>query len=321
MTDKPRILVTRKLPDAVEARLARDYDAKFNPDDTTYDTEKLVELSRNHEALLICATDKLPCEVIERLPEGLKAIATFSVGYEHIDVPAANARNIIVTNTPGVLNAATADLTMMIMLGAARRASEGEAMIREGRWEAWSPTGMLGIDISGKSLGIYGMGGIGRAVAARAKGFDMEVHYHNRNRLPPELENGAEFHETPESLLRASHVLSLHAPLTPETRHFLTRERIELLPDRAIVVNTARGDLVVDEDLIAALKSGKLAAAGLDVYPGEPNIHPEYRRLWNTFLLPHMGTSTVETRDAMGFCALDNLDAVFAGRPPPNPLT
>jgi len=321
MTDKPRILVTRKLPDAVEARLARDYDAKFNPDDTTYDTEKLVELSQDREALLICTTDKFPCEVIERLPEGLKAIATFSVGYEHIDVPAANARNIIVTNTPGVLNAATADLTMMIMLGAARRASEGEAMIREGRWEAWSPTGMLGIDISGKPLGIYGMGGIGRAVAARAKGFDMEVHYHNRNRLPPELENGAEFHETPESLLRASHVLSLHAPLTPETRHFLTRERIELLPDRAIVVNTARGDLVVDEDLIAALKSGKLAAAGLDVYPGEPNIHPEYRRLWNTFLLPHMGTSTVETRDAMGFCALDNLDAVFAGTPPPNPLT
>lgn len=321
MTDKPRILVTRKLPDAVEARLARDYDAKFNTDDTTYDSEKLVELSQDREALLICTTDKFPCEVIERLPEGLKAIATFSVGYEHIDVPAANARNIIVTNTPGVLNAATADLTMMIMLGAARRASEGEAMIREGRWEAWSPTGMLGIDISGKSLGIYGMGGIGRAVAARAKGFDMEVHYHNRNRLPPELENGAEFHETPESLLRASHVLSFHAPLTPETRHFLTRERIELLPDRAIVVNTARGDLVVDEDLIAALKSGKLAAAGLDVYPGEPNIHPEYRRLWNTFLLPHMGTSTVETRNAMGFCALDNLDAVFAGRPPPNLLT
>ena len=321
MTDKPRILVTRKLPDAVEARLARDYDAKFNTDDTTYDSEKLVELSQDREALLICTTDKFPCEVIERLPEGLKAIATFSVGYEHIDVPAANARNILVTNTPGVLNAATADLTMMIMLGAARRASEGEAMIREGRWEAWSPTGMLGIDISGKSLGIYGMGGIGRAVAARAKGFDMEVHYHNRNRLPPELENGAEFHETPESLLRASHVLSFHAPLTPETQHFLTRERIELLPDRAIVVNTARGDLVVDEDLIAALKSGKLAAAGLDVYPGEPNIHPEYRRLWNTFLLPHMGTSTVETRNAMGFCALDNLDAVFAGRPPPNLLT
>ena len=318
--DKPRILVTRKLPDAVEARLARDYDAKFNPDDTAYDTEKLVELSQDREAMLICGTDKFPCEVIERLPEDLKAIATFSVGYEHIDVPAANARNIIVTNTPGVLNAATADLTMMIMLGAARRASEGEAMIREGRWEAWSPTGMLGIDISGKPLGIYGMGGIGRAVAARAKGFDMEVHYHNRNRLPPELENGAEFHETPEALLRTSRVLSLHAPLTPATRHFLTRERIELLPDRAIVVNAARGDLVVDEDLIAALKSGKLAAAGLDVYPGEPNIHPEYRRLRNTFLLPHMGTSTVETRDAMGFCALDNLDAVFAGRPPPNPL-
>ena len=321
MKDRPKILVTRKLPAAVEARLARDYDAKFNPDDRTYDTEELVASSRDCEALLVCATDKLPSGVIERLPESLKAIATFSVGYEHIDLTAAKARNVVVTNTPGVLNAATADLTMMIMLGAARRAAEGEAMIREGRWEAWSPTGMLGVDISGKRLGIYGMGGIGRAVAARARGFDMEVHYHNRNRLPPELENGAGFHESPESLLRASQVLSLHAPLTPETRRFLTRERIDLLPDGAIVVNTARGDLIVDEDLIAALESGKLAAAGLDVYPGEPDIHPGYRRLRNTFLLPHMGTSTVETRDAMGFRALDNLDAVFAAKTPPDALT
>ncbi len=321
MRDKPKILVTRKLPPAVEARLARDYDAKFNPDDRAYDTEELVALSRDREALLVCATDKFPSNVIERLPEGVRAIATFSVGYEHIDLTAAKARNIFVTNTPGVLNAATADLTMTVMLGAARRAAEGEAMIREGRWEAWSPTGMLGTDISGKRLGIYGMGGIGRAVAARARGFDMEVHYHNRNRLPPELENGAEFHESPESLLRASQVLSLHAPLTPETRRFLTRERIELLPDGAIVVNTARGDLVVDEDLVAALESGKLTAAGLDVYPGEPDIHPGYRRLRNTFLLPHMGTSTVETRDAMGFRALDNLDAVFAAKTPPDALT
>ncbi len=321
MRDKPRILVTRKLPAAVEARLARDYDARFNPDDRTYDAEELVALSQDREALLVCATDGLSSEVIERLPESLKAIATFSVGYEHIDLASAKARNIVVTNTPGVLNAATADLTMLVMLGAARRAAEGEAMIREGRWEAWSPTGMLGADVSGKRLGIYGMGGIGRAVAARARGFDMEAHYHNRNRLPPELENAAEYHESPESLLRASQVLSLHAPLTPETRRFLTRERIELLPDGAIVVNTARGDLVVDEDLIAALESGKLAAAGLDVYSGEPDIHPGYRRLRNTFLLPHMGTSTVETRDAMGFRALDNLDAVFAAKTPPDALT
>ncbi len=321
MTDKPRVLATRKLPDAVEARLARDYDAKLNPDDTPYGTEKLLALSRDRDALLVCVSERLSSDTIERLPQGLKAIATFSVGHEHIDVPAAAARNIAVTNTPGVLDAATADLTMMIMLGAARRASEGEAAIREGRWVPWSPTGMLGTDISGKRLGIYGMGGIGRAVAARARGFDMEVHYHNRNRLPPELEKGAEFHETPDSLLRVSQVLSLHAPLTPATRRFLTQERIALLPDRAIVVNAARGDLVVDEDLIAALKSGKLAAAGLDVYPGEPNIHPDYRHLRNTFLLPHMGTSTVETRDAMGFRALDNLDAVFAGKTPPDLLS
>ncbi|MBH62917.1 MAG: D-glycerate dehydrogenase [Alphaproteobacteria bacterium] len=321
MPDKPRVLVTRKLPDAVLARLARDFDAVFNPDDTPYDAETLIERSQGCEALLICGTDKLTADVIQSLPAGIRAIATFSVGYEHVDIRAADARSIIVTNTPGVLNAATADLTMMLMLGAARRASEGEAMIREGRWEAWTPTGMLGTDLTGKTLGIFGMGGIGRAVAVRARGFELEIHYHNRNRLSPEQENGAQYHDTANSLLAVSEVLSLHAPLTPETRNFLTRDRIALLPNRAIVINTARGDLVVDEDLIAALKSGKLAAAGLDVFPGEPNIHPEYRTMQNTFLLPHMGTSTVETRDAMGFCALDNLDAIFSDQAPPNAVT
>ena len=318
MSDKPRVLVTRKLPDAVEARLASNFDAKFNPDDTVYDAETLVKLSQDCAAVLICSADKFTAELIERLPSALRVISTFSVGYEHIDVEAASARNITVTNTPGVLDAATADLTMMLMLGAARRASEGEAMIRQGRWESWSPTGMLGTDISGKRLGIFGMGGVGRAVAARARGFDMEVHYHNRNRLAPEQENGARYHETSETLLQISQVLSLHAPLTPKTRHFLTKDRIALLPENAIVINAARGDLIIDEDLIDALKSGTLAAAGLDVFPGEPNIHPEYHNLPNTFLLPHMGTSTVETRDAMGFCALDNLNAVFAGKIPPN---
>ena len=318
MSDKPKVLVTRKLPDAVEARLAGDFDAKFNADDAAHDAGTLVELSQGCDAVLICSSDKFTADIIERLPSDLRVISTFSVGYEHIDVAAASARNITVTNTPGVLDAATADLTMLLMLGAARRASEGEAMIRQGRWEAWSPTGMLGTDISGMRLGIFGMGGVGRAVATRARGFDMEVHYHNRTRLSPEEEGGAQYHESPETLLPASQVLSLHAPLSPQTRHFLTKERIELLPQNAIVINAARGDLVVDDDLIEALKSGKLAAAGLDVYPGEPNIHPEYRHLLNTFLLPHMGTSTVETRDAMGFCALDNLDAVFAGKTPPN---
>jgi lactate dehydrogenase-like 2-hydroxyacid dehydrogenase len=321
MAGQPRVLVTRKLPDAVLARLARDFDAIFNLDDTQYDTETLIERSQDCEALLICATDKLTANVIQRLPNRIRAIVTFSVGYEHVDIGAADARNIIVTNTPGVLNAATADLAMMLMLGASRRASEGEAMIRDGRWERWSPTGMLGTDLTGKTLGIFGMGGIGRAVAARASGFDMDIHYHNRNQLSPDQERGAIYHETPDSLLAVSEVLSLHAPLTSATRRFLTETRIAMLPDNAIVINTARGDLVVDEDLIAALKSGKLAAAGLDVFPGEPNIHPEYRSLQNTFLLPHMGTSTIETRDAMGFCALDNLDAIFAGKTPPNSVT
>ena len=257
MSDKPKVLVTRKLPDAVEARLAGDFDAKFNADDAAYDAGTLVELSQGCDAVLICSSDKFTADIIERLPSDLRVISTFSVGYEHIDVAAASARNITVTNTPGVLDAATADLTMLLMLGAARRASEGEAMIRQGRWEAWSPTGMLGTDIFGKRLGIFGMGGVGRAVATRARGFDMEVHYHNRTRLSPEEEGGAQYHESPETLLPVSQVLSLHAPLTSQTRHFLTKERIELLPQNAIVINAARGDLVVDDDLIEALKSGK----------------------------------------------------------------
>ena len=321
MAGLPRVLVTRKLPDAVLARLARDFDTVFNPNDTLYDAESLIERSQDCEALLICGTDKLTAEVIQRLSTKIRVIATFSVGYEHIDIDAANARNIIVTNTPGVLNAATADLTMMLMLGASRRASEGEAMIRDGRWAGWSPTGMLGTDLTGKTLGIFGMGEIGRAVATRARGFDMEIHYHNRTQLSPDQEGGAEYHKTADSLLAVSEVLSLHTPLTSETRHFLSESRIAMLPDNAIVINTARGDLVVDEDLITALKSGKLSAAGLDVFQGEPNIHPEYRSLQNTFLLPHMGTSTVETRNAMGFCALDNLDAIFADKTPPNLVT
>jgi lactate dehydrogenase-like 2-hydroxyacid dehydrogenase len=243
-------------------------------------------------------------------------LATFSVGHEHIDLAAAHARGIVVSNTPDVLTDATADIALLLILGAARRAGEGERMIREDAWTGWAPTQMLGAHVGGKRLGILGMGRIGRAVADRARGFGMAIHYHNRQRLDPASERDAIFHATPESLLPVSDILSIHCPLTPDTRHFIDARRIDLLPAGAIVVNTARGGVIKDADLIAALQSGRLAAAGLDVFDGEPNLHPSYRSLANTFLLPHLGSATRETREAMGFRALDNLDAYFAGKIP-----
>ncbi|MBU0724188.1 MAG: D-glycerate dehydrogenase [Alphaproteobacteria bacterium] len=313
---RPRILVTRKMPAQIEARIARDYDATTNPEDSVFDADRLVRDSAGHQGLLVCSTEKLPARVIEKLPDEIRIIATFSVGHDHIDLDAARARGITVTNTPDVLTDATADTTFLLLLAAARRAYEGERMVREDRWGRWAPTSMLGVHVTGKRLAILGMGRIGRAVAQRARGFEMEIHYNNRSRLSPELEQGAIFHEDPEELLGVADFLSINCPATAETHHFLNAARIARLPDGAVVVNTARGAIVHDESLIAALKSGKLAAAGLDVFENEPAIHPGYRDLSNCFLLPHIGSATNETRQAMGFRALDNLDAFFAARPP-----
>ena len=313
---RPVILVTRKLPDAVEERLRRDYDARLNPEDVLYSRDELIERARDVDAILPCHTEKFTADVIARLPGRVRAIANFSVGYDHVDVKAANARGIIVTNTPDVLSDATAELTMMLMLGAARRAGEGERLVRAGAWKDWSPTFMMGTQVTGKRLGILGFGRIGQVVARRARGFDMEIHYHDVRRTAPESEGGAIFHPTPEALMPHCDFLTLHCASTPETFRLLNAGRIALLPDGAIVVNASRGAVVDDEALIGALKSGKLTAAGLDVYTNEPDIHPEYRKLPNVFLTPHIASATKETRDAMGFRALDNLDAVFAGREP-----
>ncbi len=315
---KPTVLVSRALPPRVEARLSRDYDARLNPGDALSDAETLIAGAQGAQALLVCPTDRVSAEVIAQLPESIVAIATFSVGYDHIDLAAAKERGIIVTHTPDVLTDATADMAMLLLLGAARQASAGEAMVRHATWTAWAPTGLLGTEVTGKPLGILGMGRIGRAVAKRARGFDMEIHYYDVVRSPDDEAAGARYHETVESLLGVSAFLTVHCNLTPETRHLLDAERIALLPDGAVVVNAARGDIVDDEALIAAVKSGKVGAIGLDVYEGEPDLNPAYRTLENSFLMPHLGSATVETRDAMGFKALDNLDAVFAGRTPPN---
>lgn len=317
MRTKPVILVTRKLPDAVEARLLRDYEPILNPDDTLYSADELIELSSKADAILPCHTEKLTAEVIGRLPANIKAIANFSVGVDHCDLEAAKSKGLIVTNTPDVLSDATAEIAMLLMLGAARRASEGERMVRARQWRDWSPSFMVGRQVTGKRFGVIGMGRVGQVSAKRARCFDMDIHYYNRSRLTAEKEAGATYYETVEDLLPNCDVLSIHCPATPETTGLLNAERLALLPDGAIVVNTARGGVIDDDALIAALKTGKVWAAGLDVFNGEPEgIHPEYRELDNVFLLPHIGSATDDTRDAMGFRALDNLDAIFGGREP-----
>ena len=310
------LVVTYRLTEEVEERIAREFDARY-PKGDPFTTEELLGAADGADALLVTSVDKLGASFFERVSSSVKVIATFSVGYEHIDLAAAATRGIAIANTPGVLTDATADIAMLLLLGASRRASEGQELVRTDRWSGWRPTDLLGWQLGGKVMGIYGMGRIGQAVAQRARSFGMKIHYCNRTRLATEVEGDAVFHESPVDLLGVSRFLSLHAPSTPETRHFLNAQTLALLPQGAVVVNTARGGLVNDDDLIAALKTGQIAAAGLDVFEGEPNIHPGYRGLPNVFLLPHLGSATVETRTAMGMLALDNIDAVLAGRKAP----
>lgn len=315
---KPVLLLTRRVPAAIEARAIRDYDTRLNADDTPYSAARLLQLAEGTDAILCTPTDHLDAAVIQALPASVRTVATFSVGYDHIDVAAARARGIEVLNTPGVLSVATAELAFLLMLAASRRAGEGERLIRSGQWTGWAPTQLMGTEVSGKRLGIFGMGRIGREIARMAAAFQMHVHYHDVARLPPELEAGAIWHEDVASFLAASDVLTLHAPGGDATRKWLNAERIAMLPRGAVVVNAARGTLVDDEALIAALRSGQVGYAGLDVYDGEPAVHPGYRSLENVVLLPHLGSATVETREAMGHIAMDGIDAVLAGREPGN---
>ncbi|MCB1437385.1 MAG: D-glycerate dehydrogenase, partial [Rhodobiaceae bacterium] len=315
---RPVILATCRLPGEAQARLGRDYAARLRQDDAILPPSAIVEAAPGADGLLIAPTDRLSAETIAALPPGLRIIATVSVGFEHIDIAAAAARGITVTNTPDVLSAATADLAMLLLLGAARGAHWGQAMIRDNAWTGWRVTGPLGVEVSGKRLGILGLGRIGRAMARRARGFDMEIHYHGRARLAPELEQDAIFHPDLLDFLSCCDFLSIHAALNDQTRGMISARELAALPGGAILVNTARGDIIDDDALIASLKSRHLAAAGLDVFRGEPNIDPRLRALDNVFLLPHLGSATIETRNAMAGRALDNLDAFFAGRTPPD---
>ncbi len=316
MTDKPVLWITRKLSDATEARAARDYDVILNPEDRVFSRDEIVEMSSRVDAILPCHSEIFDAETVARLDPRVKIIANHSVGVDHCDLDALKSRGIVVTNTPDVLSKATAEIALLLMLAAARRAGEGDRLVRAGEWDSWSPSFMVGTQMTDKRLGIVGMGRVGQAFAKLVAGFDMEILYYNRNRLPPEQERGATYHETVEDLLPHCDFVSLHCPATPETENLMNAERLALLPDGAILVNTARGKLVDEDALIAALKSGKLAAAGLDVFKTEPGGNPAFAALDNIFMLPHIGSATRETRDAMGFRALDNLDAFFAGNAP-----
>jgi lactate dehydrogenase-like 2-hydroxyacid dehydrogenase len=315
MNPRPTLVVTRRLPEPVEARARAHYDARLNVDDVAFGPADWAVRCAGADAVLCVASDRVDRAAIDALPPSVRAIATFSVGYNHIDVAAAHARGIVVTNTPDVLTDATADVAMLLLLGAARRAGEGEALMRAGTWTGWTPTQLMGTHVGGKTLGIVGLGRIGGALAKRAAAFGMTVHYLSEREKHVA---GVDLvrHASEDTFWPVCQFVSLHLPLTPATARFLNAERIARLPRGAIVVNTARGDVVDDDALIAALRRGNVAAAGLDVYTGEPNARPEYRALPNTFLLPHLGSATLETRCAMGYRALDNLDALFAGREP-----
>jgi lactate dehydrogenase-like 2-hydroxyacid dehydrogenase len=315
--NKPILVVTSRYTKEIEDRIDRDYNARRNPNQFPFSQQKLLAVAEGADALFITPADRLDSAFFQKVSSTVKIIATYSVGFEHIDLEAAARRKIAVANTPGVNSEATADITMLLLLGASRRAYEAQELVRTGAWGPLSPDMLLGWQLGGKVLGILGMGRVGQAVARRARGFGMKIHYCDPSELPAEIVGDAVYHKDSSHLLRASQFLSLHAPETPQTRHFLNSKTISLLPSGAIVVNAARGGLVVDDDLIAALKSGRIAAAGLDVFEGEPKLHPEYISLKNTFLLPHVGSATIETRTAMGMRALDNVEAVLNGGPAP----
>jgi lactate dehydrogenase-like 2-hydroxyacid dehydrogenase len=313
---KPRLWITRRLSDATLERAARDYDVVINHEDSPGTAEELIAASAEFDAIIPCHSEHFSADVVTQFSDRLKIVANHSVGVDHCDLPALKARGIAVTNTPDVLSDATAELAMLLMLGAARHAVAGDRIVRTGAWDSWSPAFMVGKQVTGARLGIIGMGRVGRAFAAKARGFDMEIHYYNRSELPADQAQGAIYHDSVESLLGVADFLSLHCPATPDTTNLMNADRFALLPEGAVVVNTARGALVDEAALLDAMASGRVAAAGLDCFQVEPGGNPAFAAHENIFMLPHIGSATRKTRDAMGFRALDNLDAFFAGQTP-----
>ena len=319
MSAQPRVVVTRRLPSAVEDVLVREWDAKLNSEDRPLDAAGLKRALASSDALLCTVTDRITADVLSAEPLKARILANFGVGFNHIDVAAAKARGLVVTNTPDVLTEDTADDAVMLMLMVARRAGEGERHVRSRAWTGWRPTHMLGTKVSGKVLGLVGMGRIARAVARRAHaGFGMRIVFHDPYPPPPELvrEFGAESRGSVDDVVREADFVSLHCPATPETRHLIDARRLSLMKRGAFLINTARGDVVDEAALVAALTAGTLAGAALDVYEREPTVTPELLSMDNVVLLPHLGSATQETRVAMGMRTIENLRAFFGGQPP-----
>ena len=310
-----KIFVTRKLLKENEDKLKELFDVKLNSNDKIHSAQEIIDGSKNCDGILSSVTDPISADTIYKFSNSIKIIANGAVGYGNIDFKAAKEKGIAVTNTPDVLTDATADIQILLLLGASRKAYEGRIAAEAQNWK-WSWDFLLGKQMSNKKLGILGMGRIGRAVARRAKGFGMEIHYHNRSKLSSGLEQGAIYHKSLKSLFSVSEFLSINCPATPETIKIINKETLSYLIDNAVVGNAARGDVVDDDAMIEALKSGKVFAYGLDVYNGEPKINPEYLKLKNIFLLPHLGSATKRTRWDMGYRATENLKLFFEGKKP-----
>ena len=310
-----KILVTRNLLKPNEERVLQLFDARLNKEDKVLSTEELINLSKDCDGILCVGGNKFDKEIISKLSPSIKIIANYAVGYNNVDTDAAAAKGIAVTNTPEVLTDATADISILLLLGASRRAYEGRKAAESQSW-VWSTSLLLGKQMSNRKLGILGMGRIGRAVAQRARGFGMEIHYHNRNRLSPDLENGAKYHSDIKSLFSQSEFLSINCPATADTTNLINKETINYFPDNVVIANAARGDIINDQDMIEAMKNGKVFALGLDVYNGEPKNNEHYLKLDNLFLLPHLGSATEKTRVDMGDRAIDNLQSFFENKKP-----
>ena len=317
---KPRVVVTRKLPDAIETRMMELFDVRLNLDDEPLTKMQLIEAVQNADVLVPTVTDHIDAAVLAQAGPNLRLIANYGAGVDHIDFATARQRGIIVTNTPDVLTEDTADMTMALFLAVSRRIAEGERLMRSGDWKGWSPTWMLGHRIHGKRLGIIGMGRIGRAVARRAKGFGLSVHYHNRKRVHEDVENDLEatYWESLDQMLARVDLVSVNCPHTPATYHLLSARRLKLLRPHCIVVNTARGEVIDENALTRLLAAGEIAGAGLDVFEHEPAVNPKLLALDNTVLLPHLGSATVEGRIDMGEKVLINIKTFADGHNPPD---
>ena len=310
-----KIFLTRKLLKENEEKLSKIFKIVTNKEDKLYSSDQIIEGSKDCDGILSSVSDKFDKNVISKLSDKIKIIANGAVGFGNIDIAAAKERQILVTNTPDVLTDATADIQILLLLGASRKAYEGRIAAETQNWK-WSWDFLLGKQMSNKRLGILGMGRIGRAVAKRAKAFNMEIHYHNRSKLSSDLEDGAIYHKDLKSLFEKSEFLSINCPATPETKNLINKETLSYLEDNTVIGNAARGDVVDDDAMIQALKNGKVFAYGLDVYNGEPKIHPEYLKLKNIFLLPHLGSATKRTRWDMAYRATKNLEDFFSGKKP-----